>query len=79
MKGKGKMIIYAKDNTKKYYSILIEKKLFDNVFKSYIVDGEKEILYFVNSHTIGNTATIIRNLKSRNYSIEIMKGNINKK
>ena len=73
------MIIYAKDNTKKYYSILIEKKLFDNVFKSYIVDGEKETLYFVNSHTIGNVSTIIRNLKNHNYSVEIMKGNINKK
>lgn len=66
------MIIKAKKENNSY-SILLEKKLFDNAFNSFLVDAKNNIICFVDKHTKYNISTIIQSLKSNGYKITIEK------
>lgn len=66
------MIIKAKKENNSY-SILLEKKLFDNAFNSFLVDAKNNIICFVSKHTKYNISTVIQSLKNNGYELTIEK------
>ena len=68
------MIIKAKTEENTNYYIVIKKSIFEKQFTSFVVDIKDGNKIELNKHTKYNIASVLRNLKAKNYIITFEKG-----